>query len=309
MRGELERAEDHHDQVLVSRGLASVTEDTPDGLPEVPVFTFLRPLDQRRTSEVYQRSVRRYEKERRLVETGRNIKPLEMPTEMKFLSKTFHRMWYYGHDVTRDLCSATESRGGKRHHCNHLHYFQSYLRLGPFKYELLSADPHVGMFRDFYSSKECEAVRRRAAGNIKSSPFSAGGRTKYFTTQRVSKRLNLSEDQSSLAIQSSKRISLATNWIVDQEPGASDEYNIINYGLGGQIEVHVDYWNTDNKRRGGARVATFLGYLTDLTQAGLEMILFSIYLFFFKSPRAESQAVISGREDSVPWPWSGRQPG
>ena len=274
MRGELERAEDHHDQVLVSRGLASVTGDTPDGLPEVPVFTFLRPLDQRRTSVVYQRSVRRYEKERRLVETGMNIKPLEMPTEMKFLSKTFHRMWYYGHDATKDLCSATESRGEKRHHCNHLHYHQPYLRLGPFKYELLSSDPHVGMFRDFYSNRECEAVRRRAAGNIKSSPFSAGGRTKYFTTQRVSKRLHLSEDQSSLASQSSKRISLATNWIVDQEPGASDEYNIINYGLGGQIEVHVDYWNTDNKRKGGARVATFLGYLTDLTQAGLEMILY-----------------------------------
>lgn len=274
MRGELERAEDHHDQVLVSRGLASVTGDAPDGLPEVPVFTFLRPLDQRRTSEVYQRSVRRYEKERRLVETGMNIKPLEMPTEMKFLSKTFHRMWYYGHDATKDLCSATESRGEKRHHCNHLHYHQPYLRLGPFKYELLSSDPHVGMFRDFYSNRECEAVRRRAAGNIKSSPFSAGGRTKYFTTQRVSKRLHLSEDQSSLASQSSKRISLATNWIVDQEPGASDEYNIINYGLGGQIEVHVDYWNTDNKRKGGARVATFLGYLTDLTQAGLEMILY-----------------------------------
>ena len=269
MRGELERAEDHHDQVLVSRGLASVTGDTPDGLPEVPVFTFLRPLDQRRTSEVYQRSVRRYEKERRLVETGMNIKPLEMPTEMKFLSKTFHRMWYYGHDATKDLCSATESRGEKRHHCNHLHYHQPYLRLGPFKYELLSSDPHVGMFRDFYSNRECEAVRRRAAGNIKSSPFSAGGRTKYFTTQRVSKRLHLSEDQSSLASQSSKRISLATNWIVDQEPGASDEYNIINYGLGGQIEVHVDYWNRDNKRKGGARGATFLGYLTDLTQAGL----------------------------------------
>ena len=86
-----------------------------------------------------------------------------------------------------------------------------------------------------------------------------------------------------MARQSSQRISLATNWIVDQEDGASDEYNIINYGIGGQIEVrsdrnfrsimfnkkvHVDYWNTDNKRIGGARVATFLGYLTDLDMGG-----------------------------------------
>ena len=84
-------------------------------------------------------------------------------------------------------------------------------------------------------------------------------------------------------MESSKRISLATKWIVHQASqlrnlfslpetvsfklyletsialiscpnlqakGASDEYNIINYGIGGQIEVHVDYWNEDNKREG-----------------------------------------------------------
>ena len=268
LRSELERAEEDHDDVLLSRGLGATTHVTPDGLPEVPVFTFLRPVGQVRTSEVYQRSLSKYERERRLVGSWRNIKLLEVPTEMKFLSRTFHRMWYYGHDLTRELCGAGKVESSRRHHCDHLHHQEPYLRLGPFKYELLSSEPHVGMFRDFYSRAECEAVRRRAEGNIRSSPFTAGGRTKYFTSQRVSKRLHISEEQFELAAQSSKRISLATSWIVDQEPGASDEYNIINYGLGGQIEVHVDYWNTDNKRPGGARVATFLGYLTDLRQGG-----------------------------------------
>ena len=36
-----------------------------------------------------------------------------------------------------------------------------------------------------------------------------------------------------------------------KDVSASDEYNIINYGLGGQIELHVDYWSRENKRRGG----------------------------------------------------------
>ena len=103
-----------------------------------------------------------------------------------------------------------------RSKCDHLHYQNNYLRLGPFKYELLSAEPHVGMFRDFYSSEECHTVRKRAAGNIKSTPFTAEGRTKYFTTQRVSKRLHITEDQMAVAAESSRRISLATNWIVDQ---------------------------------------------------------------------------------------------
>ena len=34
------------------------------------------------------------------------------------------------------------------------------------------------------------------------------------------------------------------------------------------MKVHVDYWNTDNKREGGARVATFLSYLTDVSVGG-----------------------------------------
>ena len=106
VREELRRAESHHDSELMRAGLGQTTTDsTPDGLPEVPVFTRYRPLDGSLTSEVYQRSLLRYERERRLVESGQNIKVRERPTELKFLSKTFHRMWYYGHNTTRDLCA------------------------------------------------------------------------------------------------------------------------------------------------------------------------------------------------------------
>ena len=218
VREELRRAETHHDSELVRAGLGQTTLITPDGLPEVPVFTRYQPIDASLTSEVYQRSLLRYEKERRLVVSGENIKPRERPTELKFLSKTFHRMWYYGHNTTRDLCAGKKlaRRRDDRYQCHHLHYQNNYLRLGPFKYELLSSDPHVGMFRDFYSPAECQTVRNRAEGNIKSTPFTAEGRTKYFTTQRVSKRLHITEDQLTVAAQSSRRISLATNWIVDQ---------------------------------------------------------------------------------------------
>ena len=106
LREELRRAESHHDTVLLREGLGHTTTiNTPDGLPEVPVFTHYQPLDGRLTSEVYQRSVLRYEKEKRLVMSGRDIKPRERPTELKFLSKTFQRMWYFGHNTTRDLCA------------------------------------------------------------------------------------------------------------------------------------------------------------------------------------------------------------
>ena len=72
---------------------------------------------------------------------------------------------------------------------------------------------------------------KRAEGNIKSTPFSAEGRTKYFTTQRVSKRLHITEDQLDVAAESSRRISLATNWIVDQVELVITEYFKQSYGL------------------------------------------------------------------------------
>lgn len=265
---ELSRVEQAHDQVLTSHGLGHVTTDTPDGLPQVPVFTFPAPIHGDTGSEQYQRSLAVYDRERRRVRPGSNIKTLEQPTVKTFLSPTFHRMWYYGHNTTRDLCYSGVNILYHRTHCRMIHYRDSYLRLGPFKYEQLSEDPHVGMFRDFFSSKECDEVVQRSRGKIKSTSYEARGKTKYYTTQRVSKRVHYTEDQLNVAKTSSDRISLATNWIVHQERHASDEYNVINYGLGGQIEVHVDYWNTDNKRAGGARIATFLGYLTDVEEGG-----------------------------------------
>ena len=42
--------------------------------------------------------------------------------------------------------------------CLFLHYNNHYLRLGPFKYEPLSENPHVGMYREFYTSKEIKVL-------------------------------------------------------------------------------------------------------------------------------------------------------
>ena len=269
---ELRQAEEDHDHVLMTRGLGHVTTDTPDGLPEVPVFTFKYPiLETTQWTRTYNKSLKRYEKESRIVRVGDNIKRLEKPTERKYLSTTFHRMWYYGHNITRGLCSEDDAPKKTMSHtlnCINLHQRNPFMRLGPFKYEPLSQDPHVGMFRDFMSPSECDQVKNRGRGRLKSTPFQEGGRTKFYTTQRVSKRIHITEDQFDLARTTSQRISLATRWVVDQEKGASDEYNVINYGLGGQIEVHVDYWNTDNKRLGGARIATFLTYLSHVEAGG-----------------------------------------
>ena len=55
----------------------------------------------------------------------------------------------------------------------------------------------------------------------------------------------------------SRRISLATRWMIHQRPDSSSEqYHVINYGIGGQIEVHLDNWGPGKHyHQGGARLA------------------------------------------------------
>ena len=251
-------------------GHTSLLPDTPDGLPEVPVFTHWAPIGGG-SSEAYEASVEKYKVEVALLTSGQDLKPLERPTETSFLTPTFQRTWYYGQPTSLALCRGEEMAGAKEQtplSCLSLHYRNPYLKLGPFKYEPLSADPHIAILRDFYSPAECSGFVSRSRGRVHSTPYQTATTTEYFTSQRSSKRLHLMEEEFQPAAESSSRISLATGWVVGQEEAASDPYSVINYGLGGQIEVHVDYWSEENKRAGGARVATFLGYLTEVEEGG-----------------------------------------
>ena len=108
---ELERAIMDHDSILLKYGLGHITEKAPDGLPQVPVFTFKQPVEQLGTkSKIYEKSVKIFGEESKLVQSGENIKPLENPTETKFLTRTFHRMWYYGQNATFSLCKGQTIR-------------------------------------------------------------------------------------------------------------------------------------------------------------------------------------------------------
>ena len=55
--------------------------------------------------------------------------------------------------------------------CIFLHYDNPYLKLLPFKYEPLSENPHVGMFRDFYSHKEIDHLVDDSKEKLHSTVF------------------------------------------------------------------------------------------------------------------------------------------
>jgi len=69
--------------------------------------------------------------------------------------------------------------------CSFLHYFNPFLRLGPFKYDPLNSDPHVGIFRDFYSEMESDILRENSYGHLHSTEYKVHGESRYYTSQRV----------------------------------------------------------------------------------------------------------------------------
>ena len=77
--------------------------------------------------------------------------------------------------------------------------------------------------------------------------------TNHFVSDRISKRHNIKDEDNIVAESSSKRISDATQWMVHQRQGiSSEQYHLINYGIGGNIDVHVDWWGKNRHTHQGS---------------------------------------------------------
>ena len=53
----------------------------------------------------------------------------------------------------------------------------------------------------------------------------------------MSKRHNIDEDDDPMILKISQKMSLATRWMIHQKTYSAESYKVINYGLGGHIEV------------------------------------------------------------------------
>ena len=56
----------------------------------------------------------------------------------------------------------------------------------------------------------------------------------------MSKRHNLDEDDHPLMLKISQKMSLASRWMIHQKTYSAESYKMINYGLGGHIEVRYE---------------------------------------------------------------------
>ena len=165
-------------------------------------------------------------------------------------------------------------------HCIWLHHYNPYLRLGPFKYETKHQNPEIAVIHDLVNPKETEKIKNLTRGKMKSTPYTSSGKLNAYSKGRTSKVKYLNERSVPEAMVLSKRIELATGFKLYHEYYASENYQVMNYGIGGKISSHVDERgfiysknNTESEllnkiKYGGLRMVTFMIYLSSFQAGG-----------------------------------------
>ena len=78
-------------------------------------------------------------------------------------------------------------------YCSWLHHEDPFLRLAPFKLEVLHNKPQIGIVREFASKQELSRIKRQAQGHMKSTPYVTGTTEKAYSKLRTSKVMYMNE--------------------------------------------------------------------------------------------------------------------
>ena len=173
--------------------------------------------------------------------------------------------------------------------CEHLHYQDPFLRLLPFKLENANTEGnYVAMIHGLMTEQEVERMKNKAKGHMKATPYSVGDENHDFSYKRNSKIKYVSERNDQLARTVTSRLekALAFKIFTPEYRFSSENYQLMNYGFGGLISLHLDSSSghqTFDNDIGGGRFTTAMIYLSNLASGG-----FTVFpkLGLFFEPRA-----------------------
>ena len=108
------------------------------------------------------------------------------------------------------------------------------------KFEPMHSDPQIAIIHDLISAREAKDVIDIVKGNLKTTPYTFLGKSREYSPLRSSKIMYVSETHTVKAMKLSKVIEMATGFTLTQDKYASENYQIMNYGIGGKIVPHID---------------------------------------------------------------------
>ncbi|XP_057682031.1 prolyl 4-hydroxylase subunit alpha-1-like [Corythoichthys intestinalis] len=153
-----------------------------------------------------------------------------------------------------------------RYHDNHRH---PNLVIGPVKEEDVWDQPHIVRYHDVASEEDMEMIREWAKPKLKRSKVNDyKNNQSRVSTVRVSQNAWM-DDTYAVANRLSKRV----GYVTGLEMTTAEQMQVVNYGVGGQYEPHVDFQGDDipepyPKLGTGNRIATWLFYISDVQAGG-----------------------------------------
>ena len=200
----------------------------------------------------------------------------------------------YGRDdETNKLCQGDTSQRSEARNinvtCEHLHFHDPFTRLGPFKFETSNNEGNfVAQVHDLMSETELEEMKSKAKGRMKATPYTIGEFTEEVSYKRSSKIVYVTERNDDLAARLTRRLerALAMTIYSPDYRYCAENYQLMNYGFGGLISLHLDGTkNQFDMSIGGGRFTTAMIYLST-PEAGGFTVFPQLGLFF--TPRAGS---------------------
>ncbi|XP_012944443.1 prolyl 4-hydroxylase subunit alpha-3 [Aplysia californica] len=142
------------------------------------------------------------------------------------------------------------------------------------KEEILSESPFASVVYDVITDEENYFLRTHVKNKLIRGRV--GGADAWVSEVRTSDIAWIWDSDSPIAQSLSLRVQAITGLDVKQRvpggPSSSEAFQVVNYGLGGHYEVHMDPFDKPSDRPelqgSGERIATFLIYLSDVQRGG-----------------------------------------
>lgn len=178
---------------------------------------------------------------------------------------------YEGYNAYKQLCRGEQMMDEgiqSQLRCYYVTNNVPYLLLQPVKAEDAYPNPRIVIYHDVLSDNEIETIKRLAQPRFKRATarnFATGKQD--IAEYRISKSSWLRNDEHRYVAGVSRRIEDITGLEMD----TAEELQVVNYGIGGHYEPHLDY-STDpvafESMGTGNRIATWLFYMSDVEAGG-----------------------------------------
>lgn len=150
-------------------------------------------------------------------------------------------------DVYEALCRGDqiEVRTTKNLFCRYATYHPM-LKIAPVKEELVNDNPKIWLFHDIITEKQIEIMKELAMPKLKRAIVRSPITGQYETAEyRISKSGWLTDNEHPILKYLTSLVTAVTNLSMS----TAEEWQIANYGIGGQYEPHFDFARVKFKKK------------------------------------------------------------